>query len=294
MAPGSFIEVMTSDMQITDPSVVELMRSTYGMDQPPQVQLWKYLVAVAHLDFGFSYRQNVPVLEAITDHFPATLLLMLTSLAFAVFLGIATGVVAAMRANTVLDRGLSLLAIGCFSAPSFWVGIMLTVLFSVRLGWLPVGDMRGTIEQDSIFGDALDVARHLVLPAITLGLFYFASFFRLVRASMLDVAQADFVRTARAKGLGRMRVTFAHILRNALLPLVTLVGLQLGTVLSGSVVIETVFSWPGIGSLLFDGVSTRDYPIVLGVLILGSVTVVVANTLVDIVYAKLDPRVSIA
>lgn len=290
-APGSFIEIMTSDMQISEPAVVDLLRSTYGMDDPIYIQLAKYIWAVAHLDFGMSYRQNVPVIVAIVDHLPATLLLMVAALVVALSFGVVAGAVAAANVNSLWDRLLSLVSIVFFAAPSFWIGIMLIVLFSVNLGWLPVGNMRSIVPKATFAENAFDILRHLVLPATSLGFFYAASYFRVVRTSMLDVAQADFVRTAHAKGLTRSRVIFAHILRNALLPVVTLIGLQFGVMLSGSVVVETVFSWPGIGSLLFDGVMTRDYPIVLGVLILGSFVVVLANTVVDVVYTKLDPRV---
>jgi peptide/nickel transport system permease protein len=293
LTPGTFLEIMTSDMQIAEPSVVEDLRVTYGMDQPLYVQLAKYLLAVAQFDFGFSYRQNIPVMEAILDHLPATLLLMSSAVTLAVLVGVVAGAVAAMRAGSLWDRLLSMLSIGVFAAPSFWVGLMLTVVFSVHLGWLPVGNMGAIVPPETLAGQALDLARHLVLPATALGLFYAAIYFRLVRNSMLDLAQADFVRTAHAKGLTPARVALAHILRNALLPVVTMLGLQLGTVLGGSVVIETVFSWPGIGSLLFDGVMTRDYPVVLGIFILGSLVVVTANTLVDLLYARLDPRVTL-
>jgi peptide/nickel transport system permease protein len=293
MSPGSFMDIMTSDMQLSEPSVIAMLRKTYGMDQPLYIQLGKYLWAVAHLDFGFSYRQNVPVMEAIADHLPATLLLMLSSILLAIIAGVLGGVTAAVRANSIVDRALSFLAIGFFAAPAFWAGIMLTVLFSVRLGWLPVGGMTSIDGTGSVLGDLGDLVRHLVLPATSLALFYAAMYFRITRTAMLEVAQADFVRTAYAKGLSGRRVRFAHILRNALLPVVTMIGLQFGTVLSGSVIIETVCNWPGIGGLLFDGVTTRDYPVVLGILILGSFVVVLSNTVVDLIYVRLDPRVAL-
>jgi len=176
-----------------------------------------------------------------------------------------------------------------FAAPSFWLGIMLIVLFSVKLGWLPVGGM-ATIGGD---GGMFDILRHLLLPTLSLGLFYAAIYTRVMRASMLEVAQLDFVRTARAKGLSRNQVTISHVLRNALLPVVTILGVQMGTVLAGSVVIESVFSWPGIGALLFDSVSSRNYPVVLGIMVLSSLVVIAANIAVDLVYMWLDPRIEI-
>jgi peptide/nickel transport system permease protein len=293
MAPGSFVEIMTSEMQLADPDVIEQLRVTYGLDQPLYVQLFKYIWALLHLDFGFSYRQNVPVIEAVLDHLPATLILMLSSLAIAVLVGVGAGALAASKANSLWDRLISLIAAVCFAAPSFWVGIMLIVLFSVKLGWLPVGDMQSIGASKGIISDGLDILRHLALPAVSLGLLHAAIYIRVTRSSMLDIANADFVRTARAKGLSQGRVTLAHILRNALLPVVTLVGLQFGQILSGSVVIETVFSWPGIGNLLFDAVMTRDYPVVLGILVLGSLVTIFANLAVDLLYVRLDPRVSL-
>jgi len=185
----------------------------------------------------------------------------------------------------------SVLAVFCFAAPSFWLGIMLTVLFSVKLGWLPVGGMQTVAMEGGAWAHTIDVLRHLLLPALALGLFYAATYARVMRASMLEVSRLDFVRTARAKGLGALRVTIAHVLRNALLPIVTLLGLQLGTLLGGSVVIEAVFSWPGIGSLLFDSVSSRNFPVVLGVMLLSALLVAIANIAVDLIYMRLDPRI---
>jgi len=167
---------------------------------------------------------------------------------------------------------------------------MLIILFAVKLGWLPVGGMHTAGAPSGLFNDVMDIARHLVLPAFSLGLFYAAVYARLMRSSMLEVALLDFVRAARAKGLGRMRVILMHIARNALLPVVTLLGLQLGTVLGGSVVVESVFSWPGIGTLLFDSVSSRNYPVVLGILVFSAGVVIVVNMLVDLAYLRLDPR----
>jgi len=287
LAPGSFFEVMTSDQQVSDAATLERLRALYGADIPAWKQLLGYIASVARLDFGFSYRQNMPVLQIILDRLPATLLLMLTSLGIATLVGIAAGTIAAVKVGTIWDTLISVLVVICFAAPSFWAGIMLIVLFSVKLGWLPVGGIR-TVGADE--SGVLDVLRHLILPALTLGLFYAAIYARLMRASMLEVSQLDYVRTARAKGLGAARVVIAHIFRNALLPVVTLFGLQLGTVLGGSVVVESVFGWPGIGTLLFDSVSSRNYPVVLGVMVFSAGVVVIANILVDLAYFKLDPR----
>ena len=290
LAPGSLFEVMTSDQQVSDPAALERLRALYGADVPAWKQLIGYIAAVAQLDFGFSYRQNMPVLQVILERLPATLLLMLTSLALSVIVGVAAGILAAVKVRTLWDTLVSILVVVCFAAPSFWVGIMLIILFSVKLGWLPVGGMRTIAGPDGAWAGMVDVVRHLVLPAITLGLFYAAVYARLMRSAMLEVSQLDFVRTARAKGLSRSRVILGHIVRNAMLPVVTLFGLQLSTALGGSVVVESVFGWPGLGLLLFDSVSSRNYPVVLGVMVFSAVLVVIANILVDIAYLRLDPR----
>lgn len=292
-APGDFLDVMTSDMQMADPAMIAQLRMTYGLDQPAVVQLGRYIWAVMHLDLGFSYRQGIAVVDAIFDRLPATLLLTLSGVTVAVLLGTVGGVYAATRANRLGDRIVSLLGLFLYAAPSFWLGLMFVVLFSVKLGWLPVGDMQSYNLQGGLWAKTVDIAYHLIMPALSLGLFQAAIYLRVTRASMLEVAQLDFVRTAYAKGQTRHRVVWGHMLRNALLPVVTLAGLQFGTVLGGSVVVETVFGWPGIGSLLYDGVLNRDYPVVLGTLILSSVVVISVNVITDLLYTRLDPRVKL-
>jgi peptide/nickel transport system permease protein len=291
LVPGSFLDVMTAEQQVTDPALIERLRVTYGMDQPAWVQLFRYIKSVAHLDLGYSYRHNLPVLDVILAHLPATLILMFASIAIAVLVGVAAGIVAAIKVNTWWDTAISVFVAVCFAAPSFWLGLMLIILFSVKLGWFPVGGMTTIGSDYGWFGQTLDVLHHLALPALTLGLFYSATYARVMRASMLQVQRLDHVRTAYAKGLTRTRVVLSHMLGNALLPVVTLLGLQLGSVLGGSIVIEAVFSWPGIGGVLFDSVMSRNYPVVLGILVLSSVLVVIANILVDLAYMRLDPRI---
>lgn len=291
LSPGSFLDVMSAEQQISDPAMIERMRVLYGMDQPVIMQLGKYIWSVLTLDLGYSYRQNETVLNVIMAHLPATVLLMLAAIAVAVIIGVLAGVVASVKVNTIWDSLISVAAVFFFAAPTFWLGIMLTILFAVQLGWLPVGGMQTIGVDYGPIGATLDILRHLALPALSLGLFYAAMYTRVMRASMLEVFRHDFVRTARAKGLSQGRVVVVHVLRNALLPVVTLLGLQLGTVLGGSVVIEAVFSWPGIGSLMLDSVMSRNYPVVLGVLVLSSLVVAVANAMVDLAYFKLDPRI---
>ena len=294
MAPGSFLELMTAENQVSDPATVALLRKTYGLEDPVWMQLLKFIWALLHFDFGFSYRQNMPVIQAIWIHLPATVLLMVSSITLAVSIGVAAGVVASMKVRTFWDSLVSIAAMFFYAAPSFWLGIMMIVLFSVKLGWLPVGGMMkiGGASGGPVAG-VIDILHHLILPTLALGLFYAAIYARVMRSSMLEVAQLDFVRTARAKGLSRNKVTIHHVLRNALLPVVTILGVQMGTVLAGSVVIESVFSWPGVGSLLFDSVSSRNYPVVLGIMVLGSLVVIAANIAVDLIYMWLDPRIEI-
>jgi peptide/nickel transport system permease protein len=293
LAPGSFLELMTAEDQVSDPATVELLRKTYGLEDPVWLQLVKYIWALLHLDFGFSYRQNMPVIDAIAINLTATLLLMISSITLALAVGVAAGVVASTKVRTFWDNLVSVAAMFFFAAPSFWLGIMMIVLFAVKLGWMPVGGMATIGGADNGLWSVLDILHHLILPTLALGLFYAAIYARVMRSSMLEVSQLDFVRTARAKGLSRNQVTLHHVLRNALLPVVTILGVQMGTVLAGSVVIESVFSWPGVGSLLFDSVSSRNYPVVLGIMVLGSLVVITANIAVDLLYMWLDPRIEI-
>lgn len=290
-APGSFMDVMTSDSQVTDPAMIDHLRQVYGLDKPAWMQLLHYVWSIVQGDFGYSYRQNQPVLDAILERAPATLLLMVSGLALAAVIGITAGILASLAVGTVWDSVITGIALLCFAAPSFWLGLMLIVLFAVKLEWLPVGGLQTIGGPDGGGGMVLDVARHLVLPALSLGLFYAAFYTRVMRASMLDALRMDFVRTARAKGLGRARIVLAYAARNALLPVVTILGLQMGTVLAGSITIETVFGWPGIGLLLLDSVMSRNYPVVLGILVLSATLVVLANIAVDLLYMRLDPRI---
>lgn len=292
-APGSFVEIMSSEMQVSDQAMIDRLTVTYGLDQPLWVQWLKYLKAVAQFDLGFSYRQNLPVIQAILHHLPATLLLMLSGLAVAVVAGVSAGVLAASRANTLIDRAVSMAGVLLFAAPGFWLGIMLIVLFGVELGWLPIGDMRTIGADFGLLGAALDIGWHLLLPALAMGLHQSAIYLRVTRTAMLEAQAQDYVKTARAKGVSARAVALRHVFRNALLPIVTVLGLQFANVLSGSIVVEAVFNWPGIGSLLYDAVVARDYPMVLGVILLSALLVILVNLIVDVVYAWLDPRIAL-
>jgi peptide/nickel transport system permease protein len=230
-------------------------------------------------------------MQLILSRLPNTLLLMGTALALAIVAGIVLGAVMAHWAGKWPDRVLSVLALVLYSTPGFWIGLLAIVLFSVHLGWLPSGGDITVGPSLHGFAYAADVAKHVLLPAVTLATFFVAIYARLTRAAMLEVKRQDFVRTAHAKGLHPLRVTVRHVLRNALMPLTTMVGIHFGTLLGGAAVTETVFSWPGLGRLALDAVMARDFSVLLGVLLLSSLLVIVANVTVDLLQAWLDPRI---
>jgi peptide/nickel transport system permease protein len=293
-APGDPASVMAGESGAADAQYIAQLRHQFGLDQPLSTQLWLYVKDVAQLDLGFSHRQQQPVLTLILDRLPATLLLTMTAFLFAICSGVLLGAMAARRVGRVSDSVITVLALGFYATPIFWVGLMLVLVFSVWLDWLPSFGMM-TVGAD-LHGVAMleDRAQYLVLPALTLGLFYTAVYARLTRASMLDVADQDFVRTARAKGVPEGRILRRHILRNALLPVITFAGIQAGQLIGGSILVETVFAWPGIGRLAFDALLARDYPVLLGVFLCTSVLVIAFNLITDLLYVVIDPRVEAA
>jgi peptide/nickel transport system permease protein len=235
--------------------------------------------------------QHRPVFDLIVERVPATLLLMVVSIGFALLIGIALGILSAMRHRSWVDSVVSVIALLVYATPQFWLGLMLIVLFSITFGTLPSGGMMTIATDMSVWERTVDIARHLILPSITLALFYVAVYARLMRASMLEVYTFDFVTTARAKGLSETRVGLVHAASNALLPVITLAGVQVGHLLGGSILIETVFGWPGLGRLVFDALLHRDLNLLLGILFISSVVVVLANLVVDLLYGFLDPRI---
>jgi len=243
-------------------------------------------------DLGYSYFFNLPVASLIGERVPATLLLVLGAVLSAFVMGTTLGVLSARKPNGVLSQFITVLSMVGFAAPVFWMGIMLVILFASVFPILPVAGMRSIDSSGGGIADVLDVLHHLVLPTFTLGLVYLAQYSRLSRAAMLDVLGADFIRTARAKGLADRVVLYKHALRNALLPVVTVLGLQFGNVMAGAILVETVFNWPGLGRLAFESVLRRDYPTILGVLLFASIVVVVMNQVTDMVYRLIDPRIN--
>ena len=292
LAPGDAVDVLAGDAGGATPEYMAELRHQFGLDQPLIVQLYRYLESLAHFDLGFSHRNEMAVITLIMSRLPATLLLMSVALAIAVLAGSALGLVAAVRVRTATDSAISIAVLILHAVPPFWFGLMAIVVFSVKLGWLPSGGIVSLDRPTAGFATIGDVVRHLTLPALTLANFYLAAYTRLMRASMLELRGADFVRTARAKGATEARVVLVHTLRNALLPMVTMLGLQASALLSGAVVVESVFGWPGLGRLAFEAVASRDLNLLLGILFLSSILVTAVNIGVDVLYAVLDPRVA--
>ncbi len=293
MAPGDTVDALVGDMGGADPAFVARLRMEYGLDESVFVQLWRYLVKLAHLDFGWSYVYEQPVLSVLMARIGNTMLLMFASLTVAFIVGITLGAFAARRAYSLTDNVISTLGLVFYAMPSFFLSLLMILVFSVKLGWLPVGGIRTIGAFKTGWADVIDVARHLVMPTAALSLIYLAFYMRLMRTSVLEVMDLDFVRTARAKGAGNLRLMIHHVMRNALLPVVTLLGLQFSTVLGGSVVIETIFSLPGLGQLAYTSVIKRDLNMLMGIVALSSVIVVVVNVMTDLVYAWLDPRIEL-
>jgi peptide/nickel transport system permease protein len=291
LAPGDTVDALVAQMGGGDAAMIEQLRQFYGLDASVPVQLGRYLWRLVQLDLGYSAIYAKPVLDVILERLPATLLLMVSALSFAFTAGLVLGVLAARRVNHWPDTMISTLGLVFYATPSFWFGLMGIVLFSIHLAWLPSGGFETIGSGLTGLARVLDIARFLVLPTMTLALGFLAVYLRIMRASMLEVLSLDFVRTARSKGLAETAVVVRHVLRNALLPMVTLVGLQAGTMLGGSVVVESVFALPGLGRLAYESVVQRDLNTLLGIVFISAVLVIVINFIVDLAYARLDPRI---
>ena len=291
LAPGDVADVIAGEAQASDPAFVEQLRRELGLDQPLPIQLLLHLQRVVSLDWGHAHSMDAPVWQLIAERLPGTALLMVSALLLAIVSGVLLGMAAALHARRWLDGVISVLALLFYATPGFLVGIGLILLFTVQLQWLPMSGMSSLYDDSSLWARVLDTGRHLVLPMLSLALFYVAIYTRLMRAAMLEVLPMDHVRTARSKGLGRWRIVWHHAARNALLPIVTMAGLQVSSLLGGSVIVETIFGWPGIGRLAFEAVFKRDVPLVMGILLLSSVLVLVVSLLVDLLYTRLDPRI---
>lgn len=291
LAPGDPATVLAGQSGAADEKFVEQLRADFGLDKPVQWQLLQYVSKVMTFDLGYSYRQNKPVIEVILERLPNTLILTLTAFIFALITGVSLGIVSAWRRGTVVDNVISLVALLFYAMPIFFTGLLLLFVFSAKLEWLPGYGSQTVGPNLDFFAAVLDRAKHLVLPVLTLGLFYTATYTRLTRASAIEVMHLDFIKTAKAKGLPTKRIRRAHVLRNALLPIITIAGMQAGQLIGGAVVVETIFGWPGIGRLAFDALLQRDYPVLLGIFFISSLMVVLFNVLTEFAYRAFDPRV---
>jgi peptide/nickel transport system permease protein len=269
------------------------LRHKFGLDQSLGMQFLTYVSNMAHFNLGYSYRNDADVSSLILERLGPTSLLMLTAFGTAVALGIILGLVAATGRNSWRDNIISLISLVAYATPGFWLGLMMIVIFSIGLGWLPTSgfDTVGTGHEG--WAEVWDVARHLVMPAVSLALFYLALYARLMRASVLEQTGMDYVTTARAKGQTERRIMTGHVLRNALLPIVTLAGVQAGNLIGGSIVVETVFGWPGIGTLAFNALQSRDLNLLLAIFFMSACLIVIINLAVDVIYVMLDPRMEI-
>jgi len=275
LIPGDPIDVMLGES--AQPADRAALRQAMGLDLPVPVQLLNYLEGLTRLDLGRSLYSQRPIIELLAERLPATLELTAVSLAFTLVLALPLGLLAAARRDSAWDHGAMSFSLIGVSIPHFWLGPLLIMVFSLWLGWLPVSGREGP--------------GAVILPALTLGMAMSAILARMIRSSVLEVLNEDYIRTAYAKGLSRRQVVLRHALPNALLPVITILGLQLGGLLAGAVITETVFSWPGIGMLTIEAIQTRDYPVVQACVLLISLTYVLVNSLTDLVYALIDPRI---
>jgi peptide/nickel transport system permease protein len=293
LAPGDAADVLAGEAGSATPEYMAQLRERFGLDKPVSVQLLLYVKNILTLNLGFSFRHGMPVLYLILERLWPTLLLMGTTLVLSVGLGMLLGVLAAIRVHSWRDNLISIFAIIAYATPLFWIGLMLIVVFSINLGWFPASGMETVAAFYEGWDRVVDIAWHLVLPATTLSLFYLALYTRLMRATVLEQQGMDYVVTAEAKGLTERQITFRHILSNAVLPVVTMAGIQVGSLLGGSVIVESVFGWPGLGLLAYQSLFARDFNLLLGIFFFSACLVVLVNLMVDVLYLALDPRIEL-
>lgn len=294
LAPGDAAQVLAGEAGAATEQYMQQIRSQFGLDRPLAVQFFSYMKNILVFDLGYSFRHGRTVASLILERLGATALLMSVSMVLSIGMGILLGTIAARRNRSLAAASIMLIAIVSYATPLFWVGLMLIIVFSINLGWFPTSGL-ATVGLDATgLAYATDVAHHLVLPAITLSFFYMALYTRLMRASMLETLRMDFVRTAHAKGLSERKIVRRHVLRNAILPVFTMAGVQVSGMLGGSVIVESVFGWPGLGLLAFEALFARDLNLLLGIFFLSSILVVITNALVDLAYTVIDPRIELA
>ena len=291
LAPGDVVDVIVGEMGGASEEQIVKIRAMYGLDNSLIEQLGIYLKKMLQGDLGYSYYFNMPVTDLIIPRVPATMLLVFSSLAVAVFVGTFLGVQSARSPNSLVSHLVTMVSLIGYSAPVFWTGIMLLILFASIVPLFPTSGMSTINLEGGTFTHVIDVLHHLVLPMVSLAIINLALYGRLARASMMEVLGSDYIRTAKAKGMTKNVVIYKHALRNAILPVVTMTGLQMGQVFAGAVVVETVFNWPGLGQLAFETILRRDTPTLLGILFFSTFMVVVANLLTDLSYSIIDPRI---
>ncbi len=289
---GDVVDFLVGDQPV-DPEYVAQLRRKLGLDLPVMQQFFIYAKQLVQFDLGNSLRQQAPVLDLILERLPATLLLAAVVMLFSLTTGIALGLMAARRAGRWQDSAISTFALLGYATPNFWFGLMLVLVLAVWFPLLPPYGMRTIGSGASGFAYAQDVAAHLVLPTLALGTHYMGVFARITRASMIEVADMEFIKAARAKGITEGQIVRRHVLRNALLPIVSYIGLQAGGLVSGTVLIETVFAWPGIGRLAYDSIISRDFTVLMGTFFVTSVMVILINLATDVIYTFIDPRIEV-
>ena len=291
LAPGDVADTISQSMGGADEELLIEIRKDYGLDQPYYQQLATYIGKVLRFDLGHSFFFNEPVSKLVLERIPATLLLVITAQILALLLGVVLGVYSARKPNGMMSHFVTFFALFGYSAPVFWTGILLLIAFSLQIPLFPVAGMRDVTIEGNFWIHAIDVMKHMVLPVVTLASIFLALYSRLARATMIETLGTDFVRTARAKGLPERQVVYKHALRNSLSPVVTLAGLQFSAVVSGAVLVEAVFSWPGLGTLAFQSIIARDTPTILGILFFSALVVIIGNLLTDLALRFVDPRV---
>ncbi|AZQ68310.1 ABC transporter permease [Silicimonas algicola] len=290
LAPGDPATLMAGDF--ADLETIERLREEFGLNEPLHVQFSSYVWKVLNFDLGYSYQFRAPVLDIVLARLPNTLILLFFSFILSMILGILLAAVSARRPNRAFDNTASSIAMLGYCLPMFWLGMMLILIFSSTLRWFPTGGMYSLRAPSEGWPRMLDIGRHLVLPALAYAAYFLAMAYRLTRAKLIEILREDYIRTARMKGLSDWSVIFRHALRNALVPVIAVMGLDFGVMIGGAVVVETVFSWPGVGRLMYESILSRDYPLLLGIFVIVSFGIILVNLIADLICAMIDPRIA--
>lgn len=292
LTPGKPSDRLTDlNVEISAESKAKLIK-LYGLDKPWYEQYGKWLIRIIRFDFGKSFKDDRPVITKIIERLPWSILLNVVTMSFIFITASLIGIYSAVKQDSLFDKGMTVFVFVGFSTPSYWFGILLMILFGLKLGWLPISGVQSlNADELSLIARCIDIAKHLVLPVTALSLLALASMSRYTRSSMLEVIRLQYIDAARARGLNEKTVIFKHALRNALLPIITILGLSVPEIIGGSILIETIFAYPGIGRLGYEAIMSRDYPVVMGILIIVAFLTLLGNLLADITYAWVDPRI---